>query len=289
MKKVISIILALVLAAVVCIPAFAADTETSSDYDYRMDERLVATSDFKSGEFVWGGRAPAMYQIVNKKMFTLNDLPSEEDEELGITRTLTDSTAALPEFEGVAVNAYYAFNCPECGKANGGITLSEVYGNKQEGKCFHCGELLPDPGTLKIYRFIIIDFESGHYDVLQSYNLAKYSDSVYKDTEDMYGDGKDLPQNLITWKTEVVGEGEEATEHMVYDQTGKPIIDSFKTSGSGKTETTANLYIFLVNFQYRTTPWAEKFVASKYTEFVYNLRLRIVGLWENILTGLVTH
>ncbi len=51
----------------------------------------------------------------------------------------------------------------------------------------------------------------------------------------------------------------------------------------------AGLYVFLVDFQYRVTPSAQRFSASKYTAFVYQLRLKIVDLWEKMLTGIATN
>jgi len=282
MKKIISLILSFVIVMAICVPAFADEAA----YDYTKDERINAVSDYENGEFVWGGYSPAMYQIINKKMYTLKDLPTYFDEEANITYTLGDSTTNLPEFEGVSIVAYYAFNCPKCGKANGCTRLSSIYGGVLQGTCMHCGELLPDPSTMKIYRFITIAEDSAHYDVLSSYDLARYSDDIYGATEKDYGDGKDLPQYYLEWKTDEEG-------NIVTDAGGARVLESFRTKGLNKaefkTKFMAGLYVFLVDFQYKVTPSAQRFSASKYTAFVYQLRLKIVDLWEKMLTGIATN
>ena len=81
-KKILSILLAALLISMIGIPAFAADDSgetpaAESDYDYTKDERLSKASDpekYKDGDFQWGGLSPAMYGIINDKMYTLNEI-----------------------------------------------------------------------------------------------------------------------------------------------------------------------------------------------------------------------
>lgn len=387
-KKILSILLAALLISMIGIPAFAADDSgetpaAESDYDYTKDERLSKASDpekYKDGDFQWGGLSPAMYGIINDKMYTLNEIekaqaiaeakkkaaeeaearkeqeeqdnnPQETAEGEEATYTITfddnegsggpgtqtgksgvnnlsttypkrkgytfvgwdedkeavaptyvvggvweielsadvtlyaiwddgipaleDSTSADPSLEGVNVEAYYAFKCPKCGKALGATALLTIY-NRNKGKCTHCDEYLPDPGTLTIYRFITVAEDSKHLKSLKNYDLTKASKGLYGKTAELYGEGKDLPQSDL-----VFGEDENGNEVLVDFYTGGNHVefkDSFMTG----------LYIFLVKFEKFATPLAIGFSESAYNDIVWKIRVAIFGGLEKILTLFVS-
>lgn len=282
LKRIISLLLAMLLVTAIAMPAFADDdtgttTSDSETYDYKSDERLTVLTDFKSGEFAWGGYSPTMYQIVTDKLFTLNDVPVYEDEETGIEYTVEDSTSVDPLYEGVSIEALYAFKCPSCGLALTGDRLSAIYGGKNLGCCSHCGELLPDPSTVTIYRFIVIDEKSKHYDALYNYDFTDAAKDIYGPTESLYGEGKDLPQSYL-----VRGTDEEGNDIGIVD---------FYTSGDHvefKDKLMTKLFMFLVKFQYKVTPVATNYANSTFTDVVWKLRLAILRFNEKILTALVT-
>lgn len=184
---------------------------------------------------------------------------------------LKDETSANPNVEGVSVEAFYAFKCPKCGKAVGASTLLTVY-TQNEGKCAHCGEDLPDPGTVKIYRFITISQDSSHLKSLKNYDLTKAAKDLYGATAGQYGDGKDLPQS-----------------DLVYDEKG--VLVDFYTSGNhvefGDSFMTG-LYIFLVKFEKIATPLSISFSESTYNDVVWKIRVFFLGILEKILTFFVS-
>ncbi len=260
-KKIACVIAALLLMSTICIPAFA--EEAAGGYDYTKDERFSKTSDYENGEFVWGGKAPSMFQFATKKMFTLGNLPVNED-----GKPLTDVTAAAtPDIEGINMEVFYAFKCPACGKANGNGTIGSIY-TANSGVCVHCGAAFPDPSTLTIYRFIVVAKDSAHYDTFKAYNLAKYGKDVYGATEKDYGDGKDLAQG-----------------NLVYDENG--VLVDF-TTGRAKNDSDGVIYMLLARLNCKLTPVMNKFVASKYTEIVYKIRVFFGETWEKILTAIVS-
>ena len=266
----------MLLVCAVAVPAFAAEDtgSESSDYDYMKDPRLTEITNYKDGEFAWGGYAPCMYQIVTKEFFTLNNLPVYEEDE--IETELQDTVSIDPIAEGVSLNAFYVFKCPKCGKALGGDRLSAIYGGNHNGKCSHCEELLPDPSTVKIYRFIVVPKSSAHYDALKVYDFASEAGAIYGETAKLYGDGKDLPQSNLIYET---------------DEDGNTVLVDFYTDGNHvetKDGFMAKLFLFLVRFQYKVTPTMERFAVSKYNEVVFKMRLAILHLNEKILTALVT-
>lgn len=274
-KRILSALLAVLIVSLMAVPAFAEDAATAGDYDYLNDERLTKVSNYNSGEFVWGGYSPAMYQIVTKTMFTLDNLPSKMDG--SVETKLQDMVSITPEYEGVSIEALYVFKCPTCGKAVGGSTIQSIYAGNNQGLCSHCGAKLPDPSTVKIYRFITIPSKSDHYAILQYHDFTKAADDIYGATENLYGDGKDLPQSDLVYSTD--------------EKTGNLVLSDFYTSGSHvefKSGFKSNLFLFLVNFQYTVAPWTTKLAASQYNAVVQQIRLFFLHINEKVMTWLVT-
>ena len=188
---------------------------------------------------------------------------------------LEDETSAAPKVEGVKVEAFYAFKCPKCGKAVGATSLLSIF-NQDEGKCIHCGEYLPDPGTVKVYRFITVASDSNHLKSLKNYDLTKASKDLYGKTAGQYGDGKDLPQSDLIYGK---------------DENDNEILVDFYTSGNHvefKDSFMAGLFIFLVKFENFATPLAIGFSESAYNDIVWKIRVAIFGGLEKILTLFVS-
>ena len=187
------------------------------------------------------------------------------------TPALVDETSADPAVEGVNIEAFYAFKCPACGKAQGGNTVLQIY-NANKGKCSHAEEYLPDPGTVKIYRFIIVPDDSAHNSALKNHDFTKAAKDIYGSTASQYGDGKDLPQ----WD-------------LVYEQNENQevVLTDFHTSGTNaefKDRFLAKLYIFLVKFQNWAAPRTERFAESGFNNFAWKVNVAIGKGIEKILS-----
>ena len=221
-------------------------------YDYTKDESLSAVTDMANGEFGFGLMSSCMYNIIEGKAYTLADAEEKEMiDDIGITLPTRES-------ESITVSAYYAFNCPACGKANGGVSLFTLY-DTNKGKCIHCGQYLPAPKDVKVYRFLMVDFDSVHFDTFSGMNFTKKCKDIFGPTADQYGDGKDLSFNCLTFETETHMEEDKEVTEIIYDR-----LDSFKTSGGGSTFK-ALMWDFLTKF----ANVHEKRINSKVTITIY--------------------
>ena len=103
-KKILSLLIAMLFVAMIGVPAFATDDTGSgdgetpaaaSDYDYSKDEKLSKASDpakYRVGDFQWGGYSPAMYGILKNKMYTLE--PVEKAVAIAEARKKAEKEAA---------------------------------------------------------------------------------------------------------------------------------------------------------------------------------------------------
>ena len=269
------------------VPPAIDDTPTpaapSDDYDFERDPKLkYDPAASEAGEYAWGAPSPAIYSIVEKKVYTIAGIPTRENEFTGATEpALVDLTNVdNPEYEGVTLAAFYTFKCPECGNAVGATSVYDIY-REGQGNCVHCGKLLPNPETVKIYRMIIVDPNSPHKKTMKGYDFTKVAKEVYGATAGLYGDGKDLPEQYMIY-TEKTLEGTDST-YTVYSD--------FYTSGlhgDFKEGFMARLMLFIVRFIVWLTPRAQSFDESGYNAFVWKIRLTLAEGLEKLLSGFVS-
>ncbi len=259
-------------------------TPPTDEYDFEADERLrsTTTSDYNAGNFGWGSLAPAMYGIMDKKVYTIDGIPPKTNEITGKEEpSIVDATNVDdPANEGVRLAAFYTFKCPHCDNALGDISIYNIYKSGQ-GKCTHCGEMLPNPDTVKIYRMIIVDPSSPHKKTMKGYDFTKVAKEVYGSTAELYGDGKDLPEQYMIFSERQI-EGTEDT-YTVYSD--------FYTSGlhgDFKDGFMARLMLFIVRFTVWLTPRAKKFDESGYNDLVWNIRVKLFETLESFLTRLAS-
>ena len=238
-------------------PTGTTTQEEKPDYDYKTDARLTASSDYNGGEYVFGGKAPAMYQINTGKVFTIKEADEEGlKDEMG-------TTLGTYLIESIRVEAYYAIKCPSCGKANGNDTLSHLYA-AFDGKCAHCGKWLPDPFTITVYRFIIVPEDSAHYDRFSGLNFVKRTNKFepFTSTAGQYGDGKDLPQSFLEYE-----------ELPPADENSQPVtvLSNFKTSGLQTEDFGSLFWTFLSKYEYRQ----EQHVNNEFTIKLYDAMAKV--------------
>ena len=289
-KKSISLILAFVLAFTVCAVAFA-DGETS-DYNYKTDSNLTITTDvlnhYDTGEFDWGQYSPAYFYPLDKSVHTINEIPKVVDEETGEETDedlYVDSTSCDPEYEIIRIAAFYVFECPNCGMAHGDFSLINIY-SKCSGVCIGCQSKLPDPKTVKIYRYIVLDETknngSSHSTTMRYYDFSKYAKDVYGDTASLYGDGKDLPENSITFAG--YGSSLPTRDNGEYDITAMATTSVKAETGD---RLKAWLLVFLTKLQYKLGPKLANYADSSWAAFKNNVRVTFAGIWQNFLIAIV--
>ncbi len=259
-----------------------------------------------------GTKTYAMYQVTAKKMFALNDVPSYTftqelknsdgtpiiDETTGEPRT-EEITYKVKEggdgdsvkYEGIPVYAYYAVKCPKCKMATGGYTYYEIY-SANAGCCPHCGFTFPSPSdeSMVFYRFIVVSrmstdnptSESKYYDKFKEYDFTKYSGDVFGDSAQYYGEGKDLPQQFLTY--------ENVYDETIYDE-GKQdfgatveTLTGFQTSGKAKNSTTSTLYGMLSSIEL----WLEPITQFLSNSLFVQMRTNIKEGWYKIIDAILT-
>lgn len=260
-KKLTAIVLAFIMAFSVCLMTASAEDATPYIYtDHMSDEFWTAQvndeTKMNAGEFTKYCAAKAYYCIWDKTTYTV-----DEAKEKG----LSVSTSADYDKEAFVIEAFYAFNCPCCGKALGGTSLKniyngEVYAFKRDdaenevidlglegntGKCWHCGEYLPDPETVDIYRFIIVNVgedttegkaQNYHETVYYKSDLTSSAKDVFGATAGDYAGGKDLCEACLNF-TEVA-EGTEIS-----------VLDSFDVEGKASYNWVALLWTIVLKLQ----------------------------------------
>ncbi len=285
MKKIISLLLAILMMAVTLVPAFA----QAGDYNWRTDPfwQLHDAMGNMDGNFGYGTLSQAMFHITTKKVYPMGHLPEwekeakegEEPEKYPLTDTIP---AEILEAEGILLTARYVFACPTCGKY---METTELYVHYQDyaGKCNReeCGALLPSPSELEIYRVIGVDPESDHQELFCKYNFTKYTDEVFGPTANLYKGGKDIPEMNITYETDEGGE-------FLTDSKGGKLIASIDTNNKTRHEFKPLLYIFLLKTNIRLTPLIGNYLASKFYEANVNFNNSIAQTWEKFLAFLVT-
>lgn len=310
-KKIVSVILTVLLVAAICAPAFAAE-----EYDYTADERFKVQSDTDNGEFAWGVYSPAYYHVISKKVQPLGTIPKVVDEETGEETDkdlYEDSLSCLPENEIIRIAAYYVFQCPgtykdadgnetPCGAYHGAYRIQSFY-SLNNGKCSHCGKSYPNPSELKIYRFIVVDESAEgittHTPTMRDYDFTKYAKDVYGSTASLYEGGKDLPESCIDFviKSDDIVQRSEAKDDYAITPPDtllnkEDYIRGIDPTGKTKPEFgdrfMAWLLTFLSKLQYKLTPVLNGYANSAWAEFKYNLRVKLAGIWETVLTALVS-
>lgn len=313
LKKIVSVILTVLLVAAICAPAFAAE-----EYDYETDERFSVQSDVDNGEFAWGVYSPAYYHVISKEIRPLNTIPKVKDEETGEDTDVDlyeDSLSCLPENEIIRVAAYYVFQCPgtykdaegnetPCGAYHGAYRIQSFY-SLNNGRCSHCGQYYPNPDQLKIYRFIVVDESkeglTTHTPIMRDYDFTKYAKDVYGSTASLYGDGKDLPESCINFvikKDDIIQRADARDDYAITPADHADLLNkedyitgidaTGKTKPEFKDRLMAWLLTFLSKLQYKLTPALSNYANSGWAEFKFNLRVKLAGLWETILTALVS-
>jgi hypothetical protein len=265
-------------------PVTPVNPPSSGDYDFEEDERLrsATAADYNAGNFAWGSLAPAMYGIMDKKVYTIDNIPKKVNEITGKEEpAIVDSTNVDdPANEGILLTAFYTFKCPKCGNAVGDTSIYNIY-KAGQGKCTHCGEMLPNPDTVKIYRMIIVDPVSQHKKTMKGYDFTKVAKEVYGPTAELYGDGKDLPEQYMIF-TERQIEGTEDTYTVYSDFYTKGIHGDFKDGFM------ARLMLFIVRFTVWLTPRSQKFDESGINDLIWKIRIKLFETLEGILTNLVS-
>ena len=278
-KKLISIMLAMLLVFSVGAAAFAVDgdvTDTNppaadeGGYDYTKDERFNEIPDINNGEFTYGSEAKCMYHIVEGNAVTMKEASELELDDI---ISLTIPTHYI---EAVTIVAYYALKCPSCGQAIGAKKIFNIY-DKNKGKCTNpdCEAKLPAPDGI-VYRFIIVDFDSAHFDTFSGMNFVKRTKNIFESTANLYGEGKDLPFSFLEFKSEVPesegdgedgGDGKEAEAVINYDE-----LVNFKTSGSSMSSFKSLMWDMLTKYSYRQ----EKHMADENTIKTYDTMSEIL-------------
>jgi hypothetical protein len=329
MKKITAVIMALLLAMSFASVAFAEDAGSEADYVYSMDSSLLPIeTDYANGNIVnkaittintdgsttteiekdedgspkvyLGQQASAMFQVVTKKVYALNKVPTtvietpqtNEDGTPVIDETtgeqkVTKTTYSVKEggesgqsaiYDGIIISVYYAVKCPKCHGATGGKTFYDIY-SANKGYCAHCGYKFPAPTdeSMKFYRFIGIDEDSSYYKVFKDYDFTEYAKDVFGDTAKYYGDGVDLPQQYLTY-TDVYD------DTITGDNKYVNTLTDFKTSGETSNGTKAKLYVFLVDLGYWAEPITEFLSVSKFIQFRANVR----NVWYSFIDTIVT-
>ncbi len=265
-------------------PVTPVNPPASGDYDFEADERLrsATAADYNAGNFAWGSLAPAMYGIMSKEVYTIDKIPTKVNEITGKEEpAIVDATNVDdPANEGVLLAAFYTFKCPKCGNAVGDTSIYNIY-KAGQGKCTHCGEMLPNPDTVKIYRMIIVDPVSQHKKTMKGYDFTKVAKEVYGPTAELYGDGKDLPEQYMIF-TERQIEGTEDTYTVYSDFYTKGIHGDFKDGFM------ARLMLFIVRFTVWLTPRSQKFDESGINDLIWKIRVKLFETLEGILTNLVS-
>lgn len=265
-------------------PVTPVNPPASGDYDFEEDERLrsATAADYNAGNFAWGSLAPAMYGIMDKKVYTIDNIPKKVNEITGKEEpAIVDSTNVDdPANEGILLTAFYTFKCPACGNAVGDTSIYNIY-KAGQGKCTHCGEMLPNPDTVKIYRMIIVDPVSQHKKTMKGYDFTKVAKEVYGPTAELYGDGKDLPEQYMIF-TEKQIEGTEDTYTVYSDFYTKGLHGDFKDGFM------ARLMLFVVRFTVWLTPRSQKFDESGINDLIWKIRVKLFETVESILTRLVS-
>ena len=265
-------------------PVTPVNPPASGDYDFEEDERLrsATAADYNAGNFAWGSLAPAMYGIMSKEVYTIDNIPKKVNEITGKEEpAIVDSTNVDdPANEGILLTAFYTFKCPKCGNAVGDTSIYNIY-KAGQGKCTHCGEMLPNPDTVKIYRMIIVDPNSPHKKTMKGYDFTKVAKEVYGPTAELYGDGKDLPEQYMIF-TERQIEGTEDTYTVYSDFYTKGIHGDFKDGFM------ARLMLFIVRFTVWLTPRSQKFDESGINDLIWKIRVKLFETLEGILTKLVS-
>ena len=206
--------------------------DSEGNYNYAKDSRLNFGGTYREGIEVYGGDVTAYYQLSTKKILAADPMPTVTikknvpavDEETGepkvdeegntiyeeqeVETPLVDATSVNPiKAECVTLQAYYGAKCTECGKAIGGTNLYLLY-SQSAGNCPHCGEKIAPYDDMTFYRFIMVKGDedntnkanSAHYDIFKHKDFTLVPVSCFKDTEDDYGEGRDLPQKAIVWE-----------------------------------------------------------------------------------------
>jgi len=289
-KRIVSIILTLLLVLAIGATAFAAE----DDYDYKTDEALRVSADVlanaNEGNYTWGHYSPAYFYPLDKTVHPISDIPKAVDEETGEETDkdlYVDSTSCEPEYEIIRIAAFYVFKCPNCGMAHGDYSLRDLY-TKASGTCCNeeCGKLLPNPNTLKIYRFIVLDESSTgattHSKTMRYYDFTKYAKDVYGSTANLYGDGTDLPENSITF-------AEYKSSLPVRDNQEYNITDIATTSVKAERGDSikAWLLVFLTKLQYKLGPKLADYADSSWAAFKNNIRVNMANTWESFLIAIV--
>ncbi len=329
MKKITAVIMALLLAMSFASVAFADEASSEADYVYTKDASLLATvTDYANGNIVnkaitinnedgtttteiekdedgnpkiyLGQEATAIFQIVTKKVYALNKVPTtvietpqvNEDgtpviDEITGEQKISKTTYSVKEggesgqsaiYKGIIISVYYAVKCPKCHGATGGKTFYEIYG-ANGGYCAHCGYKFPAPTdeSMKFYRFIGIDENSSYYKVFKDYDFTEYAKDVFGDTAKYYGDGVDLPMQYLVY-TDVYDDTISGDDKYVNTLT------DFNTSGETSNGTKAKLYVFLIDLEYWTEPIREFLPNSKFIQF----RANVKNVWYSFVDTILT-
>ena len=151
MKKIISVLMALLMISSFAVLAFAGE-DTATDYTqtewYKAANSTKGSAD---GQFNFGSESTAYYQVTTGKMYTTNEAKTAVTDPKGNVLPLVDSI--YPENidqEAVTLKAFYVIFCPTCGKAIGGFSLSAMYdgctatvnNNTLRGVCTNCANEL---------------------------------------------------------------------------------------------------------------------------------------------------
>lgn len=216
-----------------------------------------------------GGEVQAIYHIQSNTVFDADPAPTVINAG-GMEETVADVMGGTCTVysEGVSLRAFYASECPSCGKANGGYSVDEyLYGGSV---CRHCGREL---GTgLKVYRFIVVPQESAHYSAFHNYDFTNVRKSVFRETEKLYGDGRDLPQKNLIYETVVLEDGSE-----------EKTLTGFET-GFVVARSNGALFNAITGIQVML----EKMGNSKLNDIIFRFNLFLAESWSSFLERLLT-